>query len=366
MKVSFSYLDRQFENCDAIFDDMKELVKSGRFTLGEPLKVFEKNFAEAVDAKYAIGVGSGTDALFLSLKALGVDHGDEVITTANTFVATAGAIETAGAKIVFVDCNDKYVMDTEKVEAAITPKTKVILPVHFAGQPVDMPRIMQIAEKHNLSVVEDSCQAIGAKINNKFCGTYGILAGYSVHPLKNLNVWGDGGLIVTDSEEMLEKLKLMRNHGMINRNEYAFYAYNSRLDTLQAVVGNPLIKDKDWITETRIVHAKRYDEAFKGMSDNITIPPRSRNEECVYHLYMILVKNRDELNAYLKDKGIESKIHYPIPLHLQPASKKLGYQKGDFPVAEAQAKSLITLPAHQHLKDEEIKFTIEKIRQFYH
>ena len=186
-----------------------------------------------------------------------------------------------------------------------------------------------------------------------------------LHPLKNLNVWGDAGVIITDSEEMLEKLRLMRNHGMINRNEYAFYAYNSRLDTLQAVVGNHLIKDKDWITETRIVHAKRYDEAFKGMSDYITIPPRSENEECVYHLYMILVKNRDELNAYLKDKGIESKIHYPSPLHLQPASKKLGYQKGDFPVAEAQAKSLITLPAHQHLKSEEIEYTIEQVRQFY-
>ena len=365
MQVPFSYLDQQFSDCDAIFEDMKDLVKKGKFTLGQPLKVFEEKFATAVGAKYAIGVGSGTDALFLSLKALGVGEGDEVITTVNTFVATAGAIETAGAKIVFVDCNEKYVMDTSKVEAAITPNTKVILPVHFAGQPVDMPRIIEIMEKHNLDVVEDACQAIGAKINGKFCGTYGVLAGYSLHPLKNLNVWGDAGVIVTDSEEMLEKLRLMRNHGMINRNEYAFYAYNSRLDTLQAVVGNHLIKDKDWITETRIVHAKRYDEAFKGMSDYITIPPRSGNEECVYHLYMILVKNRDELNAYLKDKGIESKIHYPIPLHLQPASKNLGHQKGDFPVAEAQAKSLITLPAHQHLKSEEIEYTIEQVRQFY-
>ena len=234
-----------------------------------------------------------------------VGEGDEVITTVNTFVATAGAIETAGAKIVFVDCNEKYVMDTSKVEAAITPNTKVILPVHFAGQPVDMPCIMEIKEKHNLDVVEDACQAIGAKINGKFCGTYGVLAGYSLHPLKNLNVWGDAGVIITDYDEMLEKLRLMRNHGMINRNEYAFYAYNSRLDTLQAVVGNHLIKDKDWITEARIDHAKRYDEAFKGLSDYITIPPRSENEECVYHLYMLLVKNRDELNAYLKDKGIE-------------------------------------------------------------
>jgi dTDP-3-amino-2,3,6-trideoxy-4-keto-D-glucose/dTDP-3-amino-3,4,6-trideoxy-alpha-D-glucose/dTDP-2,6-dideoxy-D-kanosamine transaminase len=365
MKVPFSYLNEQFDNCDEIFDSLKKFVKTGDFTLGKPLQEFEKKYAEVVGSKYTIGVGSGTDALFLPLKALEIGHGDEVITAVNTFVATAGAIETAGAKIVFVDCNEKYVMDPSLVEAAITPKTKAIMPVHFSGQPVDMPRIMEIANKHNLHVIEDTCQGVGAKINGKFCGTYGIMSGYSVHPLKNLNVWGDGGLVATDSEELTEKLRLMRNHGIINRDEYAFYAYNSRLDTLQAVIGNHLIKDIKWITDSKIRNAKKFDDAFSGLKDVITVPDRPGNEKHVYHLYMLLVKDRDNLNSYLNEQGIESKIHYPIPLHLQQASKKLGYKEGDFPVAEAQAKSLLTLPAHQHLSQEQIEFTIDSVRHFY-
>lgn len=365
MKVPFSYLDRQFANVDAIFEDLKRLVKSGDFTLGKDLKIFEDAFAKAIGAKYAVGVGSGTDALILSLKVLGIGPGDEVITAANTFVATAGAIAVAGAKPVFVDCNDKFVIDENLIEKAITPRTKALMPVHFSGQPANMPKIMEIAKKHNLPVVEDACQAIGAAIAGKPCGNYGALAGYSVHPLKNVNVWGDGGLIITNDDKLRDQLYLLRNHGMINRDEYAFWAYNSRLDTMQAVVGNHLIKDLPWISQTRIDNAKRYDAAFQDLAEFITIPPRPANEKHVYHLYMLLVKKRDELNEFLHSQGIESKIHYPIPLHMQPASKSYGYKEGDFPVAEAQAKAVITFPAHQHLTAEEIQFTIDQVRAFY-
>lgn len=365
MNVPFSYLARQFSDCDPIFEDLKALVKTGDFTLGAPLQEFENAFANVISANYAIGVGSGTDALFLPLKALDIGEGDEVITAVNTFVATAGAIATAGAKIVFVDCNDKFVIDSEQIENAITPRTKAIIPVHYSGQPADMPKIIKIAEKHQLHVIEDACQAIEAAVDGQPCGTFGLMAGFSLHPLKNLNVWGDGGIIVTNSEEMRDKLCLLRNHGMVNRDEYAFYAYNSRLDTLQAVVGNHLIKETPWITKMRILNAKKFDQAFEELSDYIDIPERLSHERHVFHLYMMLVQDRDQLNHYLNEHGIESKVHYPIPLHLQPASRALGYQEGDFPIAERQAKSLITLPAHQHLTEEEMEYTIEHVRQFY-
>ena len=225
--VPYSYLSRQFADIDPILADIKKLVQSGDFTLGKPVSEFEEKFAALIGTQHAVGVGSGTDALFLSLKALGVGAGDEVITMANTFVATAGAIATAGARIVFVDCDKKGVIDCAKIETAITPRTKVLMPVVWGGQPPDMPRIMEIAKKHKLHVVEDACQGIGGAINGRNCGTWGVLAGFSLHPLKNINVWGDGGVIVTSSEEMRDKLRLLRNHGMSSRDGYAFYAYNS-------------------------------------------------------------------------------------------------------------------------------------------
>lgn len=367
MKVPYSYLDRQFSEPDKIWAEVKKVVMSGDFTLGKAVTEFEGRFAELIGTKYAVGVGSGTDALFLSLKALGIgnDHTDEVITTANTFVATAGAIETAGAKIVFVDCNDRYVMDVNIVEKAITPRTKAIMPVHFAGQPVDMTHLMAIAKKHNLPVIEDACQSIDSSFDGKRCGAIGITGGFSLHPLKNLNVWSDGGLVTTNSEEVRDKLRLLRNHGMVNRDEYAFYAYNSRLDSVQAAVGNYMIGDAKRITDRRIEVADTYDAALKDLKEFIYIPERKSNERNVYHLYMMLVKDRDQLLAFLNKNEIEAKIHYPIPLHLQQASKHLGYKRGDFPVAEKQAASLITLPVHQHLRDDEIKFAVSKVREFY-
>ena len=365
MKVAYSYLDSQFANVDAYLEDVKKLVQSGDFTLGKAVTEFEEKFARMCGLPYAIGVGSGTDALILSLKILGVGSGDEVITTPNTFIATVGAIAMCGAKPVFVDNNEEYTIDANLIEKAITKKTKALLPVHLSGFPADMPAIMKIAQKHKLIVVEDAAQAILAAIDGKHVGSWGETAAFSLHPLKNLNVWGDGGVIVTRSAELNRKLRLFRNHGLANRDEVEFYGHNSRLDSLHAVIGNRLIKEVHDITDKRIANAKRLDDAFKKLSDFITLPPRRKNIKQVYHTYVIHAKKRDELLAHLIEKGIEAKVHYPIPMHLQQAAKYLGYQKGDFPVCERHCKTIITFPVHQHLTDEEMDYMIDCVKGFY-
>lgn len=365
MKVKFSYLQEQFAHPEPIFKKIKELLKTGDFTLGKPMQEFESQFAKVCQTEYAVGVNSGTDALFLSLKALGVGSGDEVITMPNTFIATVGAIAASGAKPVFVDCNDEYIINTNLIERAITPKTKALMPVHYAGHPAEMKRIMEIARKYHLHVVEDACQAISSTIDGKVTGSFGDTGGFSLHPLKNINVWADGGIITTNSKEICEKLILLRNHGMQNRDEYEIFGYNSRLDSIQAVVGNHLIKDLEKITNKRIENARMYDENLSELKNFVKIPPRRQNVKYVYHLYIIQVRRRDELLAYLNENGIEAKVHYPIPLHLQNCSKHLGYKVGDFPVAEEQAKNIITLPVHQHLSKKHIEYVIDKIKEFY-
>lgn len=364
MKVEFSYLKWQFANPDPILRDIKKLVKTGDFTLGKQVGQFEEKFAKVCQTKYAVGVNSGTDALFLSLKALGIGAGDEVITNTNTFIATAGAIAASGAKPVYVDCNDEFIIDTSKIEAAITPRTKAIMPVVFAGHPTDIKEVLAIAKRHNLHVVEDSCQGIQSEVDGQRSGSFGITGSFSLHPLKNINVWSDAGIITTNSEDMYKKLRLLRNHGMKNRDEYSMFGYNSRLDTLQAVVGLHIIKEVDWITKMKIKHAAMLD---KGLSEipQVTVPRRRANKRYVYHLYIIQVQKRDELLRYLNAAGIEAKVHYPIPLHLQECSKHLGYKLGDFPVAEEQAKNILTLPAHQHLTDKQIHYMVDMIKKFY-
>lgn len=365
MKVKFSYLAEQFSNPEPILKKIKKVVKTGNFTLGPEVKALEVQFAKACGTSYAVGVNSGTDALFLSLKSLGIGPGDEVITMPNTFIATVGAIAASGAKPVFVDCDNEYLIDINKIETAITSKTKAILPVHYAGHPVDMIKILEIAKRHNLYCIEDACQAISAAINGKVTGSFGITGGFSLHPLKNINVWSDGGMITTNSKETYEKLLLLRNHGMKNRDEYSIFGYNSRLDTVQAAVGLHLIKDLKKITNKRIENASYYDQAFSELKEFITVPPRRENAKYVFHLYIIQVKDRDKLLSFLNKQGIEAKVHYPIPLHLQECSKTLGYKPGDFPVAEAQAKNIITLPVHQHLTKKQIFYCIEQIKRFY-
>lgn len=364
MKVRYSYLPQQFSDCDDLWAALRAFVPGGDFTLGAPLGEFERRFAELIGTRHAIGVGSGTDALKLSLKAAGVGHGDEVITAANTFIATVGAINEIGARPVFVDCDDSFCMDVSQVEAKIGPRTKAILPVHFTGYMTDMPRLMDMAERHGLPVIEDACQSILAAVEGKRAGTWGLAAGFSLHPLKNLNVWGDGGVIVTDSDEVDERLRLLRNHGLRNRDEIAILGYNSRLDTLQAVVGNWLIGSTHDITARRIANAAHYDAGFQAIPE-IRIPPRLPHMHCVYHLYMVFAERRDALHEYCRAAGIESKIHYPIPLYRQDGLAFLGHRAGDFPVTDRHAAEVISFPADQHLSREEQDYVIRTVAAFY-
>ncbi len=365
MNVPFGYLDRQFAQIDPFLEDIRKLIASTDLTLGEALEEFEARFAKLCGMPHAIGVASGTDALMLSLKMLGIGPGDEVITATNTFIATAGAIAMAGAKPVFVDCEGGFVIDPTKIEAAITPRTKALLPVHFTGNVADMPVIMEIARRHKLLVVEDACQALLGAIDGKPVGTWGSTVCFSLHPLKNLNVWGDGGLIVTRDGELARKLRLFRNHGLVNRDAVEFFGHNSRLDTLQAVIGNRLIDGVQAATERRIGYARRYDEAFADLAPRVRVPVRRPGVRHVFHLYIVEVEQRDALLSHLNKRGIKAKVHYPIPLHLQQASAHLGYKQGDFPVAEAQTRTIITLPAHPYLTPEEVEYTIREVRAFY-
>lgn len=364
LRVPYSYLDRQFADIDDYLADVRDLVRSGDFTLGGPLTEFESRFAQMCGIPHAIGVGSGTDALILTLKALGIGEGDEVITSPNTFIATVGAIAMVGARPVFVDSNEGFTIDVRHIESAMNPRTKAIMPVHYSGNVAEMDEIMRIADAKGVAVIEDACQSISAERDGKHVGSWGVAAGFSLHPLKNLNVWGDGGMIVTKSEDLRDKLRLLRNHGMINRDEIAFFGHNSRLDTLQAVIGNRLISQTAFITNTRIANARFYDDAL-GSIPEIQIPKREPNVKHVYHMYMIRVERRDALLEHLQRSGIEAKVHYPIPVHLQPAAKHLGYREGDFPVAEDDSRRLISLPAHQHLTREELDYTIERVREFF-
>lgn len=365
MQVNYSYLGRQFADVEPFLDDIRELVASADFTLGAVVRRFEERFAQLCGLPYAVGVGSGTDALILSMKALGIGAGDEVITTPNTFVATVGAIAMTGARPVFVDNNEEYNIDVDQIKEAITPRTKAILPVHLTGNPADMPSIIDIAKRHGLMVIEDAAQAILASIDGMPVGSWGETAAFSLHPLKNLNVWGDGGVIATRSPELYEKLMLLRNHGLATRDDVVMFGHNSRLDSLQAVVANRLLDQVHSITDQRIDNARRFDEGFADLGECIVIPPRRPNVKQVYHTYVIRVADRAKLLGYLHRNGIEAKVHYPIPLHLQQASKHLGYKPGDFPVCEEHCKTIISLPAHQHLTSEEIDYVIDHVRRFF-
>lgn len=364
MKVRWSYLEQQFNDADDLWETLKEFVKTGDFTLGKPLKEFEKNFADLIGTKFAIGVNSGTDAIKLSLKTLGVKPGDEVITAANTFVATVGAISELGAVPVFVDCDDTFCMNTDLIEDVITEKTKALLPVHFTGYMTDMRKILPLADKYNLIVIEDACQTILADIEGKNAGTWGDTGAFSLHPLKNLNVWSDGGLIVTDNEETANNLLLLRNHGLADRDTVEILGVNSRLDTFQAVVGNWLIPETHNIANKRIENAKYLDEKLSAIKQ-ISIPPRLKDFKVVYHLYIVFAEDRDGLLARCLQEGIEAKIHYPIPIYRQKALAHLGYRKGDFPITDGHTEKMISFPADQHLEREQLDYIVEVVRSFY-
>lgn len=364
LPINHNYLPQQFSDCDDILEEIKELVRRGDYTLGKSVEAFEDNIRRLCESQYAVGVGNGTEALFLALKAAGVEQGNEVITTPYTFFATIGAIVAAGAKPVFVDIREDYNIDPDLIERAVTEKTKAILPVHWAGLPCEMDSIMGIADGNKLIVVEDACHAVLATYKRRPAGTFGLAGCFSMHPLKNLNVWGDGGYILTQSAEIHDRLVLLRNHGLVNRNECAFFAYNSRLDSIQAIVANHLLRRIGTITEARIAHAARFDRLLSRLPQ-ITIPPRPANVKQVYHLYVVRARQRDALQQFLIARGIDAKIHYPIPMHLQPAARPYGYRRGDFPVCEAVCDSILSLPVHEYITADQIDYVAETIEAFY-
>tara|TARA_B100001057_G_scaffold494014_1_gene589691 strand:- start:10484 stop:11629 length:1146 start_codon:yes stop_codon:yes gene_type:complete len=365
MKIRHNYLSEQFKDRKKIFKLINKTINFNDFTLGRHVENFEKSFCKYQKSKYSIGVGSGTDAIFLSLKALGIKEGDEVLTPVYSFYATAGAIATTGAKPVFVDINEDLNIDVKKIEKKINKKTKAIVPVHWSGRICDMDQILKISKKYNLFIVEDACHAIIAQDKRKrFAGNYGITGCFSMHPLKNLNVWGDGGIITTNSKKIYERLKLLRNHGLIDRNNCKIYGYNSRLDTIQAAVGLEMIKKINYITKRRIENAKYLNKNLSKINQ-IKIIKENTNAKSVFHLYQFYCKKRDELNNYLRKNKIDSKIHYPIPLHLHDAAKKLNHKRGDYPNAERFSKNIISLPVHEFVTKKDLDLMIGKIRNFY-
>ena len=364
MKVRWSPLPQQFADVDEVFDELRELVAVGDFTLGKAVYEFEDQFQEIYKINHAIGVGSGTDAIKIPLKACGVGYGDEVITAANTFWSTAGAINEVGAKNVFVDCDDSFCIDPNLIEAAITEKTKAIIPVHLTGNLADMPRIMEIAKKYDLFVIEDACQSMMGELNGQKAGSFGDAAAFSLHPLKIIHVWGDAGIIVTNNDEMNEKCRLLRNHGLQNRDEMIMFGYNARLDSTHAVVGKWILRKLEGLVIKRAENAAHYDAGLRNVS-GITIPPRNPNVKHVYLNYVLFAERRDELLKYCIDKGIEAKVHYPVPLYLQIALKDLGHKKGDFPVSDRHGETMISFPVDQHLSTDEMDYVISTVQEFY-
>jgi len=363
MAVRYSYLSQQFEDCPELWEELKKFVKTGDFTLGKPLYDFEENFASLIGTKYAIGVNSGTDAIKIALRALGVGAGDEVITAANTFVATVGAIAEIGAIPVFIDVDDTFCMNVDLIEQAITPKTKAIVPVHFTGYMTKMDKVMDIAKKHRLIVVEDACQSILAEWEGKKAGTWGDAAAFSLHPLKNLNVWSDGGVIITNNSELDKKIRLLRNHGLVNRDLVEILGYNSRLDTFQAVVANWLLPQAVQISQKRILNARKLDDAFNKIPQ-IKVPERTIHMRIVYHLYIVFAESRDELLKFCLNRGIEAKVHYPIPIYKQKALRNYHDSK-KFPITDYQAQNIISFPCDQHLNDSQLEEMTTAVKEFY-
>lgn len=364
MRVRYSPLAQQYADPEPIFDELRELVRSGDFTLGRAVGEFEEMFAAMLNIRHAVGVGSGTDACKLPLKALGVGPGDEVITCANTFWATVGAINEVGARPVFVDCDDSFCMDIRQLEGVISNRTKAIMPVHLTGDVADMPRIMEIAGRRRLPVVEDGCQSLLGEFDGKMAGTFGAAAAFSMHPLKVINVWGDAGVIVTNDGEMDRKLRLLRNHGLKNRDEMEILGYNTRLDSVQAVVGKYIVRQTHDIVVKRARNAAYYDAGLRGVP-GLRIPPRNARTKHVYLLYVLFADRRDELLEHCMKQGIEAKVHYPIPLYQQEALRFLGYRPGAFPTTDRHARECITFPVDQHLSRAEMDYVIEIVRSFY-
>lgn len=363
MKIPFVDLGRQYRNLrDELLTVMDEVGQSGVYVMGERLEAFERKAAAYCETRHAVGVANGSDAIFLVLKALGIGPGDEVITCPNSFIATAWTIVAAGARPVFVDAAEDMNIDADAIEAAITSRTRAIIPVHLTGRPAAMSRIRMLANQHGLAVVEDAAQAIGARHEGRRVGGLGTAGCFSLHPLKNLGVYGDGGLITTDNDVLADALRRLRNHGLRNRDECAQWGFNSRLDPLQAAFAEVKLPRLDaWNRRCRDIAA-----AYRGaLSSWVQVPVDQADEECVYHNFVIRTPQRDALRDHLAARGVDTRVHYPIPIHLQEAALDLGHRAGDFPRVENFARTMISLPIYPELNDTEVAYVIAGVTGFF-
>jgi dTDP-4-amino-4,6-dideoxygalactose transaminase len=369
MKVEYGYLQEQFapesELTKAILADIQKESARGFWTLGPWVEKFEEAFAEQLKVRYAVGVNSGTAALELALLASGVRPGERVAVPSNSFVASAGAIASIGAEPYFVDVNDDYLFSWEAIAGNRNPNRKGwdstmhLLPVHLTGNVVtDLP------QQYYDGSVFDAAQAIGAEYKGVSVAALGQAACFSLHPLKNINVWGDGGVVTTNDESFADEIRLLRNHGLQGRDTVVRPGRNERLHAIQAIVGTHVLKELDWLTERRINNATLYDKLLDGAT-GVELPPRNPDMKQVYHTYVIQVGRRDELQEWLGQQGIETKVHYPVPIHLQPGYAYLGGRWDDLPNVERQSKRILSLPIHQYLKPEQIEYVAERIRHFY-
>ncbi|MBM3598889.1 MAG: DegT/DnrJ/EryC1/StrS family aminotransferase [Alphaproteobacteria bacterium] len=364
VKVPFVDLKQRYHEEKAeLLACVERVLESGQFILGADVDELERRVAKFTGAKHCVALNSGTDALMLGLWTAGVGRGDEVITTPITFVATSAAIAHLGAIPVYVDVDEDQNIDVTKIEQKITPRTKAIMPVHWTGRIADMGAILDIAQRHGLKVVEDSAQSMGAYWHGKHGGTFGIAGAISCHPLKNFNAVGDGGLLLTGDDGIAEKVRLYRNHGLARRDYCVEWGINSRLDALHAAV---LLMRLDRLLSV-IERRRRNVELYRSLvkAPQCRLPQCKQHEINSFVMFISQSDDRDRLQAFLRDRGIESLVYYGTPIHLHPAAAKLGYKRGDFPVAEGQADRVLALPHHQHLTGAQIEYVAQSINQFY-
>ncbi len=361
MKIPFVDLKAQYLSIkDEIDKTIANVILDSAFIGGNYHESFQKEFAAYVGIKHCIGVGNGTDALFIALKSLGIQSGDEVITVANSFIATSEAITAAGGRVVFVDCDENtYNIDIQKIERAITSRTKGIIPVHLYGQPAEMDLILEIAKKNNLFVIEDAAQAHGAQYKGRAIGTWGDCACFSFFPGKNLGAYGDAGAIVTNNGELAKKIRMFANHGRIEKYNHEFEGINSRLDGLQAAILIVKLKHLERWTERRRQIANIYEEHLKEV---VATPAVLRDGRHVFHLYVVRVKKRQRVVEFLKSKGISTGVHYPIPLPFLKAYSYLGHAAEDFPVANSLKDDILSLPIHGDMTDAQVEYVIENVK----
>ena len=371
--VPFFDLTRQYKRIKGeILSATQRVCETGRFILGEEVSAFEKEFSHYCGVRYGVGVGSGTDALYLALKAAGIGEGDEVVTVANSFIATALAISFTGAKPLFVDIDPKtYTMDPNHLELLLKhqkakgsgPKIKAILPVHLYGHPADMDSMMEIADRYDLVVIEDACQAHGAKHGRRKVGSFGTMGCFSFYPTKNLGGYGDGGMVVTAHQEYERKLRLLRCYGESKKYRHILKGHNSRLDEIQAAILRVKLKYLDQWNEERRRKAKIYTEQLSPLS--VVCPSERKGAKHVFHLYAIQTSQRDSLQAFLKEKGIETLIHYPIPIPLQKAYQEMGYRRSNFPLTDQWSRKILSLPFFPEMKESEMEEVARQIKIYF-